>query len=79
MQALRPQFTRHAMGQRAQRVFGAGKSAKAQKPTPLRTLAVAPVKIMVPCPRGRIKRTASRPTRKPAAAAASAAISHTLQ
>ena len=40
--------------------------AKAAKPAPPRTLAVAPVNRMVPWPRGTMWRAASRPTRKPA-------------
>ena len=39
--------------------------AKAAKPSRPRTLAVAPVKMMVPWPRGSITLAASRPIRKP--------------
>ena len=47
----------------------------AEKPVPPRRLAVAPVKMIVPCPRGTMTRAASRPIRKPA----KAAISQTLR
>ena len=70
--ALRPKFARHALGQRPKRVLGAREKAEnSERP---RTLAVAPVKITVPRPRGVITRAASRPAMKPD----SAAISHTL-
>ena len=49
--------------------------AKAAKPAEPRRLAVAPVKTIVPRPRGSIARATSRPIRKPA----SAPISHTLR
>ena len=39
-----------------------------RSPTPPRTLAVAPVKMIVPRPRGIMRRAASRPVRKPASA-----------
>ena len=49
--------------------------AKAEKPRPPRRLAVAPVKIIVPWPRGTIALAASRAVRKPA----KAVISQTLR
>ncbi|MNY83603.1 hypothetical protein D3C86_2264790 [compost metagenome] len=38
---------------------------KAEKPDPPRKLAVAPVKMIVPRPRGLMRFAASRPIRKP--------------
>ena len=49
--------------------------AKAAKPAEPRTLAVAPVKMIVPWPRASIALATSRPIRKPA----SAPISQTLR
>jgi hypothetical protein len=70
--AERIELPRGALGERAERRLG--RRAKAEKPLPPRTDAVAPVKMMVPRPRGTMTRPASRAVRKPA----KQAISHTF-
>ena len=60
--ALRPEFARHALGDDAQTCLGGGEWAKPGLP---RKLADAPVKIKVPRPSGAKPRAELRPTRKP--------------
>ena len=71
--ALRPELARHALRQRPQRVLGAGEGGRSRAEP--RMLAVAPVKMIVPRPRGSIALATSRPIRKPP----SAPISQTLR
>ena len=71
VQAFGSELTRHALRQRAQRMLGAGEGAEARRAA---QAGGAPVKRMVPRPRG-ASRDASRRREKPA----SAAISQTLR
>ena len=62
MDVFRPQLARGRLGDGAQAELGAGERRIAEPP---RRLAVAPVKKILPLPRGSINRAASRPARKP--------------
>src|SRR4029079_2531416 len=63
MDVFGPEFAGHRLRHGAKPEFGAGKGGE---PLPPRTDAVAPVKKMLPLPRGSIRRADSRPARKPA-------------